>query len=135
MKDPVAWRLIRWLYAAFYIVTGMQMALVLLGLLPPPQLKLSPEDSAFQAALAQTGFIVPALAATYVVAGIAMLFHRTAPLGIVLLAPVMLIIFLTNTLLDTAWIWGTLHMAVLLALAWHFRRAFRPLWTFGTATQ
>jgi hypothetical protein len=48
---------------------------------------------------------------------------------LVLLAPVTVIIFLTDTLLDTAWITGTTNAAILVLPAWHFRSAYRPLWS------
>jgi len=131
MKDPIAWRLLRCLYAAFYLLTGLQMALVLAGVLPPPDFQLSPESGAFQGALAKTGFVLPILAATFISSGVSLLFYRTAPLGIVLLAPAMVVIFFTDTLLDKAWIWGSLHAAILLVLAWHFRSAFGVLWSYG----
>ncbi|MGA8032788.1 MAG: hypothetical protein WCB48_10365 [Casimicrobiaceae bacterium] len=102
-----------------------------MGVVPPPHLKLSNASASFQHALAETGFVDPALAATYVVSAGALCFDRTTPLGVVLLAPIMLIIFLTDMLLDTAWVWGMLHSAILAALAWHYRSAYRPMWNYS----
>ncbi len=135
MKDPIGWRLIRWLYAAFYLVSGVRIALAALGLAPPPDIQSSPESSAFQLALAKTGFVMPLLSVTCIAAGACLLFYRTAPLGIVLLAPAIVVIFLTNILLTSSLlgpglIWGGLHAGILAALAWHFRAAFSPLWNF-----
>jgi hypothetical protein len=65
----------------------------------------------------------------------ALIFQRTAPLGLVLLAPVAVIIFFTDTLLDTAWLFGTLNAVVLVALAWHFRSAYRSLFCYSVGSQ
>ena len=96
-------------------------------------LKISAQSAAFRDALPRTGFVEPALVVTYLASGVSLLFLRTAPLGVVLLAPVMVIIFFTDALLDSAWVCGTLHAGVLLALARHFRDASRPLWTYPAA--
>ncbi len=131
MAPSIFWRILRYVFAAYYLYVGAYLALSLMGVAPPLHLKLSNASASFQHALAETGFIDPALAATYVVSAIALCFDRTAPLGVVLLAPIMVIIFLTDTLLDTAWVWGTLHSAILAALAWHYRSAYRPMWNYG----
>lgn len=129
MTDPIPWRILRYLYAAYYLFIGAFVALSLAGVLPAPHPRISDASAAFQGALAKTGFMFPLLAFTYVASACALFFHRTAPLGLVLLAPVAVVIFFTDVLLDTAWLWGTLNAAILAALAWHFRPAFRPLWT------
>ncbi len=134
MATSIAWRVIRYLYAAYYLYFGVVLALSLLGAVHLPHPKISPASAAFQTALAKTGFVFPALAVTYIASACALAIDRTAPLGVVILAPVMVIIFFTDTLLDTAWVWGTLHAVVLAALAWHYRAAYRPLWNYRAAT-
>ena len=124
------WRAVRWLFGAFYLISGVHFSLVFAGILPKPGFGLSSASAAFQDALAATGFVVPLLFLTYIVSGALMLRERTAPLGIVILAPVMVIIFFTNTLLDHAWIWGCGNTLILAALAWQFRSAFIPLWNY-----
>ena len=131
MAPSIFWRILRYVFAAYYLYVGVYLALSLTGVLPPLHLKLSSASASFQHALAETGFVRSVLAATYVVSAGALCFDRTAPLGVVLLAPSMVIIFLTDTLLDTAWVWGTLHSAILAALAWHYRSAYRPMWNYG----
>lgn len=138
MRDPIGWRLVRWAYAAFYFASGVHIALVSLGFAAPPGINASPESGAFQDALARTGFIMPLLSVTYAGSAISLFFHRSAPLGIALLAPAMVVIFLTNVLLTGApvgpgLVWGGLHAGVLAALAWHFRAAFPPLWNYPPA--
>lgn len=130
MDDSIPWRILRYLYAAYYLFIGVYLALSLAGVIAPPHPKVSEASAAFQAALGKTGFMFPLLAFTYIASACALFFHRTAPLGLVLLAPVAVIIFFTDTLLDTAWVFGTLNAAVLVALAWHFRSAYGPLFAY-----
>lgn len=132
----ILWRILRYLYAAYYLYVGIFLALSLIGLVSMPPLKISAQSAAFfQEALSKAGFMDPALAVTYIIAAAALCLERTTPLGLVLLAPVAVIIFFTDTLLDTAWITGTTNAAILVLLAWHFRSAYRPLWSYSIANK
>ncbi|MCA0199143.1 MAG: hypothetical protein LCH59_13670 [Proteobacteria bacterium] len=135
MSDSIPWRILRYLFAAYYLLVGVYLALSLVGIVSPPHPKISDASAAFQAALGKTGFMFPLLAFTYVASACALFFQRTAPLGLVLLAPVAVIIFFTNTLLDTAWVFGTINAVVLAALAWHFRPAYRSLFCYSVGSQ
>ena len=135
MGDSIPWRVLRYLFAAYYLLIGVYLALALAGVVPLPHPKVSGPSAEFQAALGKTGFVFPLLALTYVASACALFVHRTAPLGLVLLAPVAVIIFFTDTLLDTAWLSGTLNAVVLAALAWHFRSAYRPLFSYPSGAQ
>lgn len=126
-------RILRWLYASFYLLIGIQTALALLGIIPAPEFDMSPRNAAFQEALGETGFIVPIMALVYISAGGLMFSQRTAPLGIVLLTPFVVGIFFTHLLLDGSVIWGTAHLALLAIFAWQLRSAYRPLWTHTDA--
>jgi len=130
VKDLIGWRLLRWVYGGYFFVLGATSVLQLAGVLPDFDWHsvMSPASSAFFGALENTGFVVPLLIFVWTAAGLAMLFRRTAPLGVVLLAPVIVNIVLADTLLDDLWWWAALHAAPLVALAWHFRAAYRPLW-------
>lgn len=86
--------------------------------------------AAFSKALADTGFVNPLMAATFLAGGLCLLFKRTAPLGIVLLAPSVTIVFFFHVFLTGNWAWGAFWAAGLALLAWRFRAAFRPLWSF-----
>lgn len=125
----IALKLIRYLFAAFYVLIGVQTALALLGIIPVPQFEMSPQNAAFQAALGETGFIVPMMALCFTAGGVLMFFNRSTPLGIVLLAPFVVVIFFIHLMLDGRVIWGSLHLGLLLLFAWQFRSAFRPLWS------
>lgn len=120
-------RIVRTLFAGFYVLVGAQAALALLGVIPVPDFDLSARNAAFQEALGETGFIVPLMAFMFVAGGILMMPDRTAPLGIVLLAPFVVVIFFTHLVLDGSAIWGLLNLGLLLLFAFQFRSSFMPL--------
>jgi len=129
----MAWKILRWLFGGYYLVVGILFGLTLLGLVPPHKLAISPRSAAFQQALAATGFVMPTLLATYIAGGAALFSLRTAPLGLAMLAPAVVMITLTDSILDTAYAVAAINLAVFLALAWHLRAAYRPMWTFAPA--
>ena len=133
MRDPVFWRWLRWLYGAYFIVLGVASVLQYLGVLADPHWERarSPASATFYAALERTGFVTDLIILTWVTSGLAMLFNRTAPLGIVLLTPFIVNMFLADTVLDDAWLWATAHAAPLVALAWHYRSAYFTLWNYS----
>ena len=85
---------------------------------------------AFQNALTESRFMDPLLAFACLFGGGALLIPRTVPLGIAMLAPVVVVIFLFHLLLTGNWIWGTLNLVWFTGLAWRYRRAFTSLWTY-----
>jgi hypothetical protein len=124
------WKILRWLFGGYYLLVGVLFGLTLVGVLPPHKLAISPRSAAFQQALVATGFVMPILIATYIAGGAALLFVRTAPLGLALLAPAVVMITLTDLVLDTAYAVAAVNLVVFLALAWRLRAAYRPMWTF-----
>lgn len=92
-----------------------------------------PHAKALTSAFTASGLVDPIIAAVCLVGGVLLLIRRTAPLGIVVLAPLVTGIFLFHLLLSGGWIWGTAHFALLLLLAWLHRSAYRPLWSYGMA--
>ena len=86
--------------------------------------------TAFEAALAQTGFMNPLLCLGCFLGGGALLFRRTAPLGIALLAPLVVIIFCFHLFITKSYLWGTLNLLWLAVLAWRYRRGFDQLWHY-----
>ncbi len=124
------WKVLRWMFGGYYLLVGVVFTLTLLGVLRPPKLAISASSAAFQHALASTGFVIPMLIGTYIVGGAALFFVRTAPLGLAILAPAVVMISLTDSILDTAYAVAVTNLSVFLALAWNMRAAFRPMWTF-----
>lgn len=114
----------------FYFATGVAIFLhVGFGIGGPPD-QPTREAGAFTAALTASHFIDPLISLAYLVGGGALLRHRSAPLGIVVLAPVVLVIFCFHLVLSRQWLWGSVNLAWLLALAWNYRSAFSPLWNY-----
>src|SRR5690606_21441982 len=110
-------------FGLFFIAVDAWVAIALsrgdAEIFPQP----TPAAAALSQALADTGFVNPLMAATFLAGGLCLLFKRTAPLGIVLLAPSVAIIFLFHVVLTGNWAWGAFWAAGLILLAWRFRRA------------
>lgn len=122
--------LARWIFGLFYFSTGVAIFLyTVFGIGSPPS---QPTHKAEEFALALTAshFIDPLLSLAYLVGGGALLVRRSAPLGILVLTPAVVVIFCFHLVLSGQWFWGSLNLAWLLMLAWHFRSAFRPLWNY-----
>ncbi|MCR6663793.1 MAG: hypothetical protein NVV60_11820 [Luteimonas sp.] len=120
-------RISRWIFALFYLFAGV-MRLIHSGTAAP---FANPEAEALNSALRDAQFVDPLLAVSLILGSILMLFHRTAPLGIVILAPLILVFSLFHaTLNGTAW-FGALTLAYFLLLAWAYRSAFVTLWSYG----
>jgi len=135
MKESIGWRLLRWLYGGYFILLGAATLLQMVGLLPEPHWDntMSPPSAAFLDAMLKTGFLIPLIAVVWTASGVALVFRRTAPLGVALLAPVMVNIVLADTLLDTVYLWAFAHAAPLVLLAWRYRSGFRGLWNYPPA--
>ncbi len=120
-------RIARWVFASFYLFAGL-MRIVHSGTAAP---FANPKAEALNSALRDAQFIDPILAVTLVAGGVLMLFHRTAPLSIVIFAPLILVFSLFHIMLNgTAW-FGLLTLAYFLLLAWAYRSAFVALWSHG----
>ncbi len=120
-KIQIGLTILRFLYAAFW--TG-----IIFG--PTPPRHSQPAAEAFWVAIEATKFMVPLIGSCYFLGGVALWFRRTAPLGLALLSPPMLIIILFDIFLakeSGPWIVIALIHAILL---WQFRSAFKPLWSF-----
>ncbi len=100
------------------------------GILPASEFPGSPETNEFTNAIFATGFIGPIMSVTYVASGILMLFNRTAPLGIVLLTPFIVVILFTHLMLNGNPPFGILLAALLGIFAWQFREAYQPMWNY-----
>jgi hypothetical protein len=123
------------MYAAFFLAIGAQALLASVGILPSSEFPGSPETKEFTNAIFATGFIGPIMSVTYVASGILMLFNRTAPLGIVLLAPFIVVILFTHLMLNGSPFFGILLAALLGIFAWQFREAYQPMWNYRTENE
>ena len=81
-------------------------------------------------ALSASGFMDQLLAVCFVTGGGSLLFNRTAPAGLVILAPATTVILLFHLMLSGQTIVGVIVAGIFLALAWHYRSAFQPLWNW-----
>jgi len=83
----------RWLYSLFYICSGAFWFYYRLIGVDWPNHKETPAAKALTSALTESGIVDPLIAATCLVGGVLLLFRRTAPLGIAVLAPLVTGIF------------------------------------------
>ncbi|MGD8688839.1 MAG: hypothetical protein PVI37_02765 [Gammaproteobacteria bacterium] len=120
----------RWLYAGFFLLIGLQSLLVYAGILPRGGYPGSPEMKEFSRAVFSAGFIGPLMTATYICSGVLMLFSRTAPLGLVLLAPFVVAILFAHLMLNGIPALGIAIALLWAVLAWQFRKAYEPMWTY-----
>ncbi|KPN17450.1 hypothetical protein AO715_05230 [Xanthomonas sp. Mitacek01] len=123
----------RWLYGLFYGLTGMMWFVDTLRGAPTvgPSADESAAAKAFSAAVSATGFGDPLIAAVCLLGGGLLLVRRTAPVGLLLLTPLVVGICLFHLQLNTLpyyRIWGAAHLACLLLLLWRHRDAYRGLW-------
>lgn len=123
------WRIVRWLYGGYFIYTSVMIARTLwIGGKGVPQ--PTPEAKAFYDALHATGFLYPLMGLTFGAGGLALLLQRTAPLGVVVLAPSVGVIFLFHLMLTGNVVWGSEWALGLVLLAWHYRDAYTVLWNY-----
>ncbi len=123
------WAAARIVFGLFFAATGLAiMAFVLFGVGHPPT-QPTPAAQAFTEALDRSRFMDPLIALSYLGGGGALLWRRTAPLGLVLLAPTVVTIVVYHFVLTGSVAWGSAVGAYYVALVWHARAAFRPLWT------
>ena len=129
----VAWqaRLLVWLrilYGLFFASTGFFIAaFVLFGVGSEPR-QINPEAQAITDALTNSRIIDPLIAVSYVAGGLALLFRRTAPLGLVILAPPVVVIVAFHFFLDSLWPVRLTVGAIYILLAFNFRARFAGLW-------
>ena len=127
----IAFAILRFAYGGFFAaISAFSIFSLVQGRGNPFLPELSGIAAQFQVAMEATGFLVPIMLACFLVGGIALFFHRTAPLGIALLAPFVIVIFFYHLMLTGNWPWGTIWAAGLAILAWRYRRAFVPLWNY-----
>ena len=101
------------------LVTAFQLA---------PEPAMPPAAGAFVGALAATRYMLPLLWSTEIAAGLLLLSGFMAPLGLLLLAPIIVNIAAFHVFLSPGAMPGAIIVTVLeLALAWQYRRSFELL--------
>ena len=121
---------LRWVYALLFVLIGARSLLVIAGFMPASEYPGSPEAKEFAEAIFSKGFISPLMSITYFVSGILIIIRRTAPLGLVLLAPFVLSILLTHLMYEPNPFFGILIALLWILFAWRFRKAYQPMWNY-----
>ncbi len=122
--------ILRWLFGIFYAYIGGSWFVHLI-IAKPWVTPLGPvRANALTSTLTSSGIVYPLIAATCLSGGLLLLFRRTSPLGIVILAPLVFGIFVFHLFLTGAWVWGSMNLGLLVVLMWLHRNAFRPLWSY-----
>lgn len=129
MKVSTTTVVLRSLLGLVFAVFGLNGFLHFLPMPPQP-----PAAGEFFGAMAKTGYLLPLLFLTQVVGGALLLAGMMVPLGLTILAPVIVNIALFHLFLAP----GGLPLAAIvgvleLLLAWQYRAAFAPL--FGSPTR
>lgn len=121
----LGWAILRVLFGLFFLYAPI-MILIEFGGQHPPETVVAAAN--FTRALNDTGFMNPALIAVLLIGGAAMLFDRTAPVGLLLLAPPIFVIACFHWFLTGKYVWGTIWPVWLALLVWHYRHVFARLW-------
>lgn len=119
------WICARILFGLFFIYAALMVVVIYDGMNPPETLKPA---SDFALALDGTGFMNPLIIGSMIVAGAALLFTRTAPLGLIILAPSIVVIACFHWFLTGNYVWGTIWPVWFLLLVWRYREVFSRLW-------
>ncbi len=123
------WRGARWLYGGYFLfVAGMVATLLWFG--GAGVHEPTPASKAFSDALNASGFMNPLLMVDYAFGGLALLWRRTAPLGLAILAPPVCVILLFHLQLTGNFVWGGGWALGWILLAWRYRAGFTGLWRF-----
>ena len=121
---------LRLCYGGFFVAVALYSGWALLSGQGNPFVSGDGPGPRFQHALLETGFMIPLMLVLYFVGGALLLPRRTAPLGLILLAPFMTVIVFYHLLLGGSAIWALGWLVATALLFWHFRAAFRPLVSF-----
>ena len=122
----IAADILRWIAGVTYACFGV---IGLFHLVPLPE-GTTPAAVAFFSALHASGFMLILLALSFLCGGLLLLLDRTAPLGMILLAPPIVVIPLYNWLLERQpFTSGPFVVSIEIFLAWYYWDRFVPLWT------
>jgi hypothetical protein len=124
------WRAARWLYGGYFLFVAL-MVVRILWFGAPGVHEPTAASKAFADAMNATGFFNPLLMVDYALGGGALLFRRTAPLGLALLAPPIVVIFLFHLVLTGNVAWGGGWALDWGLLALRYRAGFAGLWSYA----
>lgn len=119
------WGIARILFGLFFLYAPILILIEFGGQQPPEPM---PAAAHFTRALDDSGFMNPALIAVLLIGGVAMMFDRSAPIGLLLLAPPIVVIAGFHWFLTHNYLWGSIWPVWLALLAWHYRDVFARLW-------
>lgn len=121
----IAWTVARVLFGLFFLYAPVMIIIKFGGNHPP---ETAAAAARFTLALNDTGFMNPSLIAALLIGGAAMLFDRTAPIGLLVLAPPIFVIGCFHWFLTHNYVWGSLWPIWWAILAWRYRAVFARLW-------
>lgn len=119
------WTVARVLFGLFFLYAPIMVIVVFGGDQPPETVAAA---SRFTTALNDSGFMNPMLIAVLLAGGAAMLFDRSAPIGLILLAPPIAVITAFHWFLTGNRVWGSVWPLWFALLTWRYRRVFARLW-------
>jgi len=122
-------RALRWVLGGWFLVFGALFLAARFGLPLDLPSDGNARAAAFMAALRETAFIAELMYLGFFAGGLAMLLDRTAPLGLVLLGPFVVVIFFYHLVLTRNWPFGSFWMALFVALFWLYRGRLSALWS------
>jgi DoxX. len=130
--QPASRGFVRYLPAIGRILLGLPFVIfglnAFLDFIPPPSTPLPDGAVAFITALMETGYMFPLIGVTHLVVGVLLVTNRFVPLALVLLAPFLVHSVAFHLTLERSGLpMALVFTALTLALAWHHRRAYAPL--------
>ncbi len=99
-----------------------------LNFIPQPREPMAPGVTDFMNALMATHYMIPLISGTELLAGVLLLTNRFVPLGLALLAPLIVNIFAFHLVLErSGLIIAVVFTLIEIYLAWSYRRSFGPM--------
>lgn len=125
--------IVRFLLGLPLLVFGLN---AFLNFIPPPPTALPEGAEAFAGALQKSGYMMPLIGITQLIAGVFLVFNRFVPLGLALFAPFILNSVAFHIFLErSGLVMSLIFLAMELYLAWSYRAAYRPMLAARVAHQ